>query len=95
MLVKNRVETGQILHLCHHTDETKKHRLGQDKSSQDRSDKDRSSQGRLGQDRTVQSDVHLLISVSVQSLFSILPMPSKRVVPTTSVSERERECVFV
>ena len=73
----------------------KKHSLDKVRTSQVRSDKDRSSQGRLGQDRTVQSDVHLLISVSVQSLFSILPIPSKRVVPTTSVSERERESVCV
>ena len=46
VLVKNRVERGQILHLCHHTDDTKKHRLGQVRTNQVRSDKDRSSQVR-------------------------------------------------
>jgi hypothetical protein len=37
--------------------------------------------------------LHLLRSVSVQSLFSMLPMPSNNVVPTTS--EREEEEVEV
>jgi hypothetical protein len=35
--------------------------------------------------------LHLLRSVSVQSLFSMLPMPSNNVVPTTSEREEEEE----